>query len=137
MSGKRSRNKGANGEREFARLVAAHGFDCERTGRNGRTAEDVTHSIPGVHLEVKRDERLSVDAMVRQAERDAAEGLEPVVGYRRNRQPWRIVVNADEYLRTKSELEKLRAEVGRLRLVLDPHAERGYAELERLDERAA
>jgi hypothetical protein len=41
---------------------------------------------------VKRDERMSVDAMVRQAEADAPEGHTPVVAWRRNNRPWSAVV---------------------------------------------
>lgn len=100
--GRAARAKGAAGERELSRVIRAHGFECERTGRNGITSEDVTHDIPGIHLECKRDERLSVDAMVRQAERDAPRDLVPVVAYRRSRQPWRVVVPLDEYLRLKA-----------------------------------
>ena len=100
--GRMSRAKGSRGELEFARLARTYGFDCERTGRDGRTSEDVTHNIEGAHLEIKRDERLSVDAMVRQAERDAQPGRVPVVAYRRNRQPWRVVVPAEEWLRLKA-----------------------------------
>jgi Holliday junction resolvase len=99
--GRSSRTKGAQGERDWAKVVRAHGFVCERTGRNGRTSEDNTHDVPGVHFEVKRDEHLSVDAMVRQAERDAPAGRVPVVAYRRNFQPWRVVVDADDWLRLK------------------------------------
>lgn len=109
--GKPSRDKGSAGERELAKLIRSHGFDCERTGRNGRTSEDVTHSIPGIHVECKRDERLSVDAMVRQAERDAADGLVPVVIFRRNRQPWRVVVDANEYLRLLAIAQYLAVDV--------------------------
>jgi Holliday junction resolvase len=100
--GRMSRTKGAAGERELAKLIRSYGFECERTGRNGRTSEDVTHGLPNTHVECKRDERLSVDAMVRQAERDAAPGLVPVVAFRRSRQPWRVVLPAAEYLRLRS-----------------------------------
>lgn len=100
-----SRRKGATGEREFARFAREHGFVCDRTGRNGRTSEDVTHDIPGVHLEVKRRETLAVNEWVRQAERDAGD-LCPVVAFRRSRQPWRVVIPAAEFLRLK-QLERV------------------------------
>ena len=104
--GKASRDKGATGEREFARLAYSHGVEAVRTaglqaGRFAcfRVVGDVTLSDhPQFHLEVKRDERMSVDAMVRQAERDCPEGSVPVVAYRRNRQPWRVVLPADYWL---------------------------------------
>lgn len=99
--GKSSRTKGAAGERELAQLIRRRGFACERTGRNGRTSEDVTHDIPGVHLEAKRRETLAIPAWLRQAEHDAPEGRVAVVAFRQSRQPWRVVVPLDEFLRLK------------------------------------
>lgn len=97
-----SRNKGARGELEFARLVRSFGFTCERTGRDGRTSQDITHNVESVHFEIKRDERMSVDAMVRQSEHDADPDEVPAVAWRRNRRPWRVDVPATEYLRLKA-----------------------------------
>lgn len=99
--GRASRTKGAVGERELARTIRAHGFACERTGRNGITSEDVTHDIPGVHLEAKRRETLAIPAWIRQAETDAPAGRVPVVAFRQSRQPWRVVVSLEEFLRLK------------------------------------
>jgi hypothetical protein len=47
---------------------------------------------PHFHVEVKRDQHMSVDAMVRQAEGDALYGRIPLLAYRRNDQPWRGVL---------------------------------------------
>jgi Holliday junction resolvase len=99
-----SRAKGASAEREFAALIRQHGFACERTGRNGRTAEDVTHDVPGVWLEVKRREALELAKWLRQAEKDAGD-LVPVVAFRKSREPWRVVIPAAEWLRLK-QLER-------------------------------
>jgi Holliday junction resolvase len=99
--GRASRAKGSRGELELARIIREHGFACERTGRNGRTSEDVTHDIPGVHLEAKRRESLALPAWLKQAEGDAAPGLVPVVAFRRSREPWRVVVPLDDWLRLK------------------------------------
>ena len=101
MSGRTSRTKGAVGERELAKVIRAYGFSCERTGRNGRTSEDVTHDIPGVHLECKRREVLSIPAWLRQAEADAPADRVPVVAFRQSRQPWRVVLPLEELLRLK------------------------------------
>lgn len=98
----KSRRKGANGELEFARLAQTFGFDCERTGRNGKTSEDVTHNIPGLHVEVKRARDRSMKAWVEQAEGDAPEGLVPAVFYRLDRDQWRVDMPAAEVLRLKA-----------------------------------
>lgn len=100
--GRASRTKGSRGELEAAALIRSAGFAAERTGRNGRTSEDVTHDVPGAYIEVKRDQRLSVDAMVRQVETHAEPGTVPTVLYRRDLQPWRVVIPASEWLRLKA-----------------------------------
>lgn len=68
---------------------------------------------PELHVEAKADERLSVDAMVRQAERDVAafpgEARVPVVVYKRNRQTVRAVVPWEWLLWLLAELDELRA----------------------------
>lgn len=90
---KMSRDKGAEGEREFVRVARSHELDAVRTAQlqAGRVpgAPDVTIRLwPELHVEVKRDERMSVDAMVRQAQAEAAaypgEARVPVVAWRRN-----------------------------------------------------
>jgi hypothetical protein len=86
---------------ELAHAIRAHGFACERTGRNGRTSEDLTHDIPGVWLEAKRRETLALPEWLRQAERDAGD-LTPVVAFRRSREPWRVVVPLDSWLALKA-----------------------------------
>jgi Holliday junction resolvase len=50
-----SRDKGARGEREVAAILREHGISAVR---DGRLDSDLRHAIPGVHIEVKRTERL-------------------------------------------------------------------------------
>ncbi len=91
------RRKGARGELEVAELLTRAGFPCSRNGRNGITADDLAHSIPGVHLEVKRVERLNVPAAMAQAKRDA--GIRsPVVLHRRSRDEWLATVRLEDLL---------------------------------------
>lgn len=98
MSGKGSRRKGASGERELAAELVKAGFVASRNARNGLSAEDVAHDIPGVHVEVKRQERLALPAWIKQSELDCPEGRTPVVMYRQSRQPWRVVCTLEHYL---------------------------------------
>ena len=55
MSGKKSRDKGARGEREAAKFLTRLGFGCSRNARNGISTGDLTaiESLPNVHIEVK------------------------------------------------------------------------------------
>lgn len=56
MSGRKSREKGARGEREAARFLTSLGFECTRNARNGISTGDL-HGLelclPGVVVEVK------------------------------------------------------------------------------------
>ena len=92
-----SRQKGANAEREFRDVLRGYGFQCER---DGRLDSDLKHNVPGVYWEIKRRETLAIPKWIRQAENECG-SLEPVVAFRTSRQPWRVVVSADEYLRLK------------------------------------
>lgn len=100
-----SRDKGATGEREVVNLAKSKGIYALRTAPLQAGRADIGDvslmGYPELHVEVKRDERMSVDAMVRQATASASIcGVEfvPVVAYRRNKQIWRAVTPLDHYL---------------------------------------
>lgn len=120
--GKTSRDKGAAYERELVRDARGFGFRADRTAAlqangamQGSHADVAILDLPDVHLEAKRDERKSVDAMVRQAEEQAPPGSLAVVVYRRNRQPSRVVFAWRAFLEREREVADLRAEVDSLR----------------------
>ncbi len=86
MSGSRSREKGKRGEREVAALARAAGFEDVRRTQDGNVQigrGDVT-GVPGLHLEVKRQETLKVGEWLAQAYADADAHDVPVVAFRRN-----------------------------------------------------
>ena len=89
--GRASREKGAEAEREVARILTANGYVVSRNARNGLSTDDLAHTIPGVHLEIKRRERLNVSEAMGQAARDAGSRC-PVVVHRRSREPWLATV---------------------------------------------
>lgn len=100
MGGKASRSKGANSEREFAALLNEYGFTAHRTPMSGgmQWKGDLQHDVPGVHIEVKRQERLALPSWIRQAESDCPDGHQAVVAYRQSREPWRVVMNAHYWM---------------------------------------
>lgn len=104
--GRKSRRKGASGEREFRDLLRRHGFAARR---DGRLDDDLDHDVPETHFEVKRRERYEIDDWLEQAERDAA-GRVAVVAFRKSRQPWRVIVDAEHYLALRAT--KPEGEVG-------------------------
>lgn len=104
MSGRRSRSKGQRGEREWAALLVEHGFTATRN-RIGAATDDIIHNVLGVSFEVKRAETLQFSQWWRQAVEQALPDRVPVLAFRSNGEPWRVVLPAEHYLR----LEQLRS----------------------------
>lgn len=89
-----SRQKGARGEREAAKVLQET-FGCQaRRGcqfAGGKDSPDVVTSIDGVHIEVKRVQRLNIHDAIAQSVRDS-EGKVPCVLHRRDRTEWLLTV---------------------------------------------
>ena len=100
MTGKGSQKKGAAGERELVALLQQAGFSVYRGGSETfGTVPDLV-GLPGIHVEAKRVERLNVSAAMAQAVYDAGrfhDGF-PAVFHRRNREPWRVTMNINDWL---------------------------------------
>lgn len=94
-----SKQKGNQGEREFAKLLQKHGYEARRgqqfCGLNGEP--DVVSSLTGYHFEIKRVEKLNIYTAVEQSKRDARDGERPIVAHRRNRKEWLITMPADVF----------------------------------------
>lgn len=101
MSGRTSARKGAAGEREVQEIFRRHGYDVQRAGTQTYGTTPDLYNAAGLHLEVKRAERLSLPAWITQSERDAAAFLDgaPTVVFRSNREPWRIVLRLEDFLK--------------------------------------
>lgn len=100
MGGRSSRNKGANAERELAKIIGERlGVKLHRTPLSGGMAwKGDVQGWDGFHIEAKRCERLSIPAWVAQAEADCPEGSIPLVVFRSSRQPWRVVIGLDHLM---------------------------------------
>tara|TARA_Y100000034_G_C6815249_1_gene366714 strand:+ start:585 stop:920 length:336 start_codon:yes stop_codon:yes gene_type:complete len=98
---KMQRDKGKAGEREVVNLLKNNGFEARRGQqfKGTKDSPDVIHNIPGVHLEVKRREALSLYPALEKA-RDEAHPDMPVVFHRRNGKPWVAIMYADDFLLT-------------------------------------
>lgn len=83
-----SREKGARGERLFAKVCRDHGYQDVRRGQqySGVEGEDIVN-LPGIHAEVKNVQRLNVREAVEQAQRDAKD-KHPVVFHKTNYAGW-------------------------------------------------
>jgi hypothetical protein len=95
MSGRTSRNKGAAGEREALKALGAElGISLTRNLQQTREGGADCLVVKGFAIEIKRQERLSRPAWWRQAcEQADRVGVEPMVLYRLNREPWRALIH--------------------------------------------
>ena len=104
--GKMSREKGKRGERELAKMLREYGYDCRRgqqfCGTNGDA--DVI-GLPGIHIEVKRTERLSIYDAMDQAKRDKKIGEIPVVMHRKNNCEWLAILRLEDFMEQYREWE--------------------------------
>lgn len=98
--GRSSRNKGKRGEREAAQEIQRLLGVQARRGcqyRGGPDSPDILTTLPGIHWEVKRTERLRIYEAMQQAAQEAPEGAVPVVLYRANRRPWLVILYLEDF----------------------------------------
>ena len=96
--GKASQRKGAAGERELAKELERYGYELKRGGMAFGEVPDLV-GLPGIHVEVKRVEKLNLHEAMRQAVRDSEKFRDgaPVVFHRKNREPWLVTMRLDEW----------------------------------------
>jgi hypothetical protein len=94
-----SNQKGKRGEREVAGLLRQHGFTARRGQQfsGGSDSPDVVHNIEGVHLEVKRVNKLNLNNAMNQARSDAGSD-HPVVVHKADNKPWLATMDFDYFL---------------------------------------
>ena len=83
----------------MARILNSYGFNCRRgqqyCGANGDA--DVV-GLPGIHIEVKRREKLQIYDAIDQAKRDAKSGALPAVFHRKNNCEWLVTMPLDKWM---------------------------------------
>lgn len=108
-----SKKKGIRGEYLWAEQCQKAGFaNVRRAGQamyqSGAEVADVV-GLPWIHQEVKNAERLNPWAAMGQSWRDsraAGKGELPMVAWKKNKQPWLVVMYADDWFRLyKAALE--------------------------------
>lgn len=97
-----SRRKGADGERELAKILREYGYDARRGQqyKGGADSPDVT-GIPGYHIECKRVQALNMEVAMAQSIRDAGEDT-PLVVWRKDRGKWQVNMLLEDFI----ELER-------------------------------
>lgn len=106
---KNSKRKGKTGELELAKKLREFGYDARRSVQyNGKEEEGQPDllGLPGIHIECKRTEKLSLYDAVDQAKRDS-QGKEelPVVFHRKNHCEWLVILPLDDFMKIYAEYE--------------------------------
>ena len=103
-----SKRKGKEGELEAARFLKAHGFDARRGRQHKGTDDspDVIHTIPGVHLEVKRRQAFNLYDAIVKAEHERNNEQIPAVMHRKNRQEWLVTLFAEDWLEIMKKIDQ-------------------------------
>ena len=99
MLGRSQQRKGADGERELARILTGYGYDMRRGGSLSFGEVPDLVGLPGIHIEVKRVERLNVPEAMGQAVRDSdrfKDGV-PALFHRRSRSPWLVTMKLEDW----------------------------------------
>ena len=101
-----SRQKGARGERELAKVFRYHGYDARRGQQySGISGDADVIGLPGIHVECKRVERLNIQDAVSQSVRDARVGEIPAVFHRRDRSEWLVTMRLEDWFTLFCEWE--------------------------------
>lgn len=114
--GRRSKDKGKRGEREFAKFLRDHfGIDAKRgvQFQGGTDSPDVTLGSLSEHLhvEVKRTEKLALWQAIDQAVGDSKPSQVPMVAHRPSGKPWLVILKAQDlerFAKAFYQREKLR-----------------------------
>lgn len=103
--GCKSQRKGTDGERELAAILQQHGYDCTRGGSLSFGEVPDLSGLPGIHIEVKRVERLNVGEAMEQSIRDSERMLDgmPTLFHRRNRKPWLVTMRLSDWIQLYME----------------------------------
>ena len=94
-----SRQKGARAERELAKLLTKLcGVSCRRGQQySGLHGDADVVGLPLIHIECKAVEKLNLRDAMEQSERDARDGEIPIVIHKKNRKPWLVTMNLEEW----------------------------------------
>ena len=104
--GKLSREKGKRYEREIAGRLREYGYEARRgqqfCGHNGDA--DVV-GLPGIHIEAKRREQISIYDWMSQSKAEANPDEIPVVMFRKSDCETLVTLEFDDFMRIYKEYE--------------------------------
>lgn len=97
-----SKQKGKRGELEICGLLKNYGYDVRRSVQYNGKAQDGQADVvglPGIHIEIKRVEKLNLYDAMAQAVRDAKDDETPAVFHRKNNKEWLVTLRLDDYMK--------------------------------------
>lgn len=96
--GRSARNKGAQGERELAKILAEE-FEGVHRGYVFFKESDLV-GLKGIHVECKRVEKLNIHKAMDQAIKEADKRKDgvPTVFHRMNRKPWLVTMKLEDWI---------------------------------------
>lgn len=109
MSGMKARRKGQNGEREvisllqpivderYKTLSSLSAPDLERNQNQSNNGGYDIIGLEWIALEIKRQEKENISAWWAQTKKQAKPNQQPVLIYRANNQPWRVMLEVAIY----------------------------------------
>ena len=106
--GAKSQKKGADGERELVEHLHRAGYPVSWGGNKTYGAVPDVSGLPGVHIECKRVEQLSIARAMEQADRDAHRFRDgaPTLFHRKNKSPWLVTMRLTDWLRLYSAADR-------------------------------
>lgn len=111
--GVNSKAKGSRRERELANILKDKGYDEARrtqqySGVTGEASDVI--GLPNIHIEVKGTQVTNINAFIKQAKRDSQnnEYELPAVFYKRNYEPWLVVMDLDDWFELYEAWQKIK-----------------------------
>ena len=81
-------------------ILGKYGYICDRGGSYSMGEVPDLTGLPGIHIEVKRVEKLNVMEAMEQSIRDSErmqDGI-PALFHRRNRKPWLVTMRLEDWI---------------------------------------
>lgn len=95
-----SKRKGKNGELELSHKLKEYGYDDARRSQQyaGINSDADVIGLDGIHIEVKRVEKLNLYDAMSQSISDAKAEEFPAVFHRKNRCDWLVTMRLDDWI---------------------------------------
>jgi Holliday junction resolvase len=103
VNGRSKRTKGAVAERELAQILSDELGICvkRKLGQAREGGDDI--QVGQFRIEAKRQEKIQIESWWEQVQACAAPDEIPVLAFRRSRNPWKVVLTLNDFIRMMRE----------------------------------